>query len=356
MKQKMETLEELSGKYWDLLKYPSVQTYLKNAIGARKNKISDKKTLKEKVKEKQIANYLRGVELFFEYSDRFNTPQDIMLRFSEIKSNKEALEEFRSHVDDYISWLSKRYTETTSITYQAHLRGYLKWNFIYITFPDYEADSEKKKIRDKLNIQQEKLVEIANRVPYYISKRTELEKYLVTNWLHISGLGSREILTLKFEDLRLKLPEDFNDKYIELKNRREKTNIKFHTFIYGEVLEDLRIYLKRNSDKKDDAFLFGTPKRAYDRLHYTFSQVINTIIKNHYPKWIEKHEERSLFTLHDYRHIFVTACRNAGIPDHIRKLFVAHKARDPYDEKSNLAEYFFRVQEHLFIDIYKNQI
>jgi hypothetical protein len=337
--------------------------YLENAIGARDSKITDETTLVEKIESNDnLSGYLRGVRLFFEYSDDFEKPPDLIEHFGNIRGDREELNNVRKHVENFTGWLKKQYTEKTSVTYQAQFRGFLKWNFINLQLKDYEVDSEKKKLRDKLGIDFEILVEIANRIKNYLSKGDHFETYLITNWLHISGLGSKEILTLKFEDLRPKfvtLRRRSHSNYIEIKKRREKTNVSFHTFVYGEVLDDLLLHLERNQDKHSEDTLFGDPKRAYERLNYRFSKTIDTIIENHFPEWRKYQKEKSLFTLHDYRHIFITACRKANIPTYIENKFVAHKEKDSsaksYAEKTQLLEYFGRVQEHLFVDLYSKK-
>jgi hypothetical protein len=348
----------LSGTYWPLVKHTSVQIYLENAIGARSSKISDETTLVEKIENNNLSGYLRGVQLFFEYSDKFENPLDLLDQYGKIQDDRKELNKLRKHVENYTSWLREQYTDKTSVTYQAQFRGFLKWNFIKIKFKDFDVDSEKRKLRNTLEMDFDVLVEIANRVRNYLSKGDHFETYLITNWLHISGLGSREILTLKFGKIRPKI-KNLTDKrnYIRIINRREKTNIKFDTFVYGEVLKDLKLHLRRNQEKKDGENLFGDPDRAYDRLNYRFSKTIDAIIQNHYSEdHIEAQKKKSLFTLHDYRHIFITACRKAQVPTFIENQFVAHKEKDSsaksYAEKTQLLEYFGRVQEHLFVDLY----
>ncbi|MFX1476685.1 MAG: hypothetical protein ACFFCI_01010 [Promethearchaeota archaeon] len=356
-----ETLESVSGKYYSLVQFISVQNYLDNAMGSKNTKIPKSMTLIEKIKDKSLNNYLRGVELFFEYASQFKTPEDILLYYDSIAFNREKLALFQKLVDDYIIWLSKEknYSDNTAQTYQAQLRGFLRWNFINIRFRNYESDSEKKKLRETLGIDHSVLIEMANRLRSYLSKKTssDSELYLFTNWLHISGLGSLEILRLRFSDIRSKLlstrikPPNF----IEISKRREKTNIAFTTFIYGEVKSDLIIFLRHNTDKEDKDHLFGSPQQAYDRLYSKFRLIVLRMIRDHYPEWLEDHKENSLFTFHTYRHIFITTRQILGIPDNIGQLFVAHKSLDTeskYFTAPKLLHYFKQIQKELFINLY----
>jgi len=352
-----ETLESLSGKYSHLLQYKSIQNYLDNAIGSKNTKISRNITLLEKIKDKQLHNYLRGIELFFEYAKQFTDPEQILIYYDGI-ADRSKVAEFQKLVDTYIVWLSKEkgYSDSTASTYQAQFRGFLRWNFINIRFRNYESDSEKKKLRDKLGITHEILVEMANRLRTYISKTKQFDLYLFTNWLHISGLGSTELLRLKFSDIRPKfLSTRLQDNdFIELSKRRKKTNISFTTFIYGEVKNVLIIYLRHNSDKPETERLFGPTKRAYNRLYAKFQDNVTNMIKDYYPEWLNDHNKNSLFTFHTYRHNFITARQIIGIPDNIGQLFVAHKSPDPerkYFDPSTLIDYFKKIQKALFIDL-----
>ncbi|GAH13079.1 unnamed protein product, partial [marine sediment metagenome] len=109
-------------------------------------------------------------------------------------NDNEGLKDFKQHIEDYIIWLKnkKGLSGTTAMNYQAHLRGFLKWNDIIIKFKNYDERSEKAMRKAKYSIDFYKELEMAKKLIGYV-KNYNLK--MCMKWMLISGLGSKEIFS-----------------------------------------------------------------------------------------------------------------------------------------------------------------
>ncbi len=336
-----------NGKWLKWLEYDTIKTYLNGSIGSKSSEIGSNVTLEQKINDVNLTNYLKGVEVFLkEYSDKFNEPYELVDTFNEIRADKKKVNEYKQHIEAYIVWLNNErgLSAKTSQNYQAHLRGFLTWNNINLKFRNYDVTSETAKMYDKFSIGFDELKQIGDKVISYV---TDFDLKLLLQWLRISGLGSKELLILKFRDLRYK---DYSKTFVRIDKTRKKTGVKFTTFIYGEVKEQVQKYLNLNKDKDDDDYLFGEPNQTYINMEKRFRRSYNRVITQEFPQY--KDTEKSIFTMHKYRHIIQTICVMLRIPKHHENIFVAHKQtqgleRDYVLEK-DLLESFKLIQEELF--------
>jgi len=334
-----------NAKWLGWLNFLSIKNYLNGSIQSKSSKIGSNATLEEKCDSVNLTNYLKGVEVFLkEYTNEFNEPSEIIDHYKEIRDNDEALARFKQLVENYIVWLkeTKGLSANTSQNYQAHLRGFLKWNNIIFKFRNYNETSERAKERRKLGIDFKALKEMSFKVIGYVN---DFDLKLLLRWLQISGLGSREIFKQTFGDLRYK---DLDQQFVRIDGDREKTGIDFTTFVYGYVKDDIQKHLKLNKDRADDEFIFGDPKSSYQNFQRRYKRAYKTMIDEEYPQF---KESKPVFTMHGYRGIFETICRMLRVPKHIEEVFVAHLSDNitrAYVLESELLENFKLVQEELF--------
>jgi len=153
----------------ELLEFKSVQNYLNGSIGSKKSSISGNMTLKQKLKEVNASQYLRGIALFFDYSKKFKAPNDIIAFFEKNRANTEILNELKKEVQNFIPWLkTKNYGDSTIVSYQAQIRGFLKHNDIRFTFKNYKPKTEKKNKQRKLGFNYPEQKEFAVKVKEFI--------------------------------------------------------------------------------------------------------------------------------------------------------------------------------------------
>jgi len=328
------------------LSYLSINNYLKGSISSKSSKIGNNLTLEQKIADVNLTNYLRGVELFLtEFSEEFNDPSDIIDHWKKIRNNDEQIAKFKQNIEDYIIWLSKKYSNSTAQNYQAHLRGFLKWNNIQLRFRNYKERSEKSKETSRLGINLEEIKEFSNKVIGFLNNR---DIKLFCRILQSSGLGSNEVLSWKFKDLRL---QDFSKEAVKITSERKKTGAIYTTFLLGIIKTEMQEHLKINSDKNDEDYIFGnTPDVVYSNFKRQFSRAYHNCVDQYYLKWNEA--KKALFTFHTYRSIFITICRAIRVPKYIEDRFVAHQSSImdlayPLTGK-NLLENFKLVQNELF--------
>lgn len=323
---------KINKKYLNYLEYDSIKIYLNGSIGAKSKAVKNQSSLIDKINSVSLSKYLLGVKYFLEeYSDKFNYPFEIVEYYDKIRSNSKEIMEFRQLIEDYTSWLLnvKGFSEGSAINYQSQLRGFLTWNNINLKFQNMDATSEKKKIQEKYGISFDILKEMSNRIIEYSTDK-ELKVFL--KWLKVSGLGSKEIIKFTIGDLKHK---NFDNEFIVLSKRRQKSNVKFKSFLYGDLKRDIKDFIDEQKElgKNDESFLFGEKifdtNQIYNTLEHRFTSAYNRMIKEEYPQY--KDVKKKVFTLHSFRHIFKTICRNLRIPLTYEKLFLAQK-QDNLDE------------------------
>ena len=307
-------------KWLKYLSYLSINNYLKGSISSKSSKIGNNLTLEQKIKDVNLTNYLRGVELFLsEFSEEFTDPSDIIDHWKKIRNNDEQIAKFKQNIEDYIIWLSKKYSCSTAQNYQAHLRGFLKWNNIQLRFRNYKERSEKSKETSRLGISLEEIKEFGNRIIGFLNNR---DIKLFVRILQSSGLGSNEVLSWKFSDIRLM---DFSKEAVKITSERKKTGAIYTTYLLDVIKTEMECHLKINSDKNDDDYIFGdAPEVAYSNFKRQFSRAYKSCVNQYYPKWSES--KKALFTFHTYRTVFITICRALRVPKHIEDRFVAHQS------------------------------
>ncbi len=336
-------------KWLKYLDFTSIKNYLSGSINSKKSKIANEITFDEKIQKVNLTNYLRGLEVFLdEYCDFAHTPFELIHYYQELRktNNTDGLTAFKQNVEDYIIWLKneKGLSGTTAMNYQAHLRGFLKWNDIILKFKNYDEDSEKAIIKAKYSIDFYKELEMAKKLIGYI-KNYNLK--MCMKWMLISGLGSKEIFSFKYGDLR---HLNYNNGMVRIDSSRIKTGVNFTTFLYAEVKELIQKYLEMNKDAEDsDYWLNEMPEKAYHRYEKMFSNAYRNMVEQEYPEL--KSAKKKVFTFHSYRSIFITICRDLRIPLHIENRFVAHsddRLTGAYASAKDLESNFKMIQEELF--------
>lgn len=336
-------------KWLKYLEFNSVKNYLGGSINSKKSKISNEVSLEEKIQKVNLTNYLRGLEVFLtQYCDFAKTPFELIHYYEELRkvNDKEGLAIFKQKIEDYIVWLKNDFGKsgTTAMNYQAHLRGFLKWNDIILKFKNYNEDSEKDLEKDKFSIDFYKELEMGKKLIGYV-KNYNLK--MAMKWMMISGLGSKEIFSFKYGDLR---HLNYSNNLVRINTSRIKTGVNFTTFLYGEVKELVQKYLEMNKDAEDsDCWLNEEPKKAYHRYEKMFSNAYKNMVEQEYPEL--KKAKRKVFTFHSYRSIFITICKDLRVPLHIENKFVAHsddRLTKAYASAKDLESNFKMIQEELF--------
>jgi len=336
-------------KWLKFLEFGSVQNYLKGSINSKKSKISNEVSFEEKIQSVNLTNYLRGLEVFLnEYCDVVNTPFELIHYYQDLRktNDNEGLTVFKQRVEDYILWLKneKGLSGTTAMNYQAHLRGFLKWNDIILKFKNYDERSDKAIRKAKFSIDFYKELEMAKKLIGYV-KNYNLK--MCMKWMLISGLGSKEIFSFIYGDLRYL---NYSNGLIRIDASRIKTGVDFTTFLYGEVKELVQKHLEMNTDAEDsDYWLNEEPEQAYHRYEKMFTSAYRNMVEQEYPEL--QSAKRKVFTFHSYRSIFITICRDLRVPLHIENKFVAHsddRLTHAYASAKDLESNFKMIQEELF--------
>ena len=336
-------------KWLTYLEFGSVKNYLSGSINSKKSKIANEVSFEDKIQKVNLTNYLRGLEVFLkEYCDFAKTPFELIHYYRELRktNDNDGLTAFKQHVEDYIVWLKndRGLSGTSAMNYQAHLRGFLKWNDIILKFKNYDEDSEKSLRKAKFSIDFYKEVEMGKKVIGYV-KNYNLK--MIMKWMMISGLGSKEILSFKYGDLRYL---NYSNGLVRIDASRVKTGVNFTTFIYGEIKELIQKHLEMNKDAEDgDFWMNEDPERAYHRYEKMFTNAYKNMLEQEYPEF--KSAKRKVFTFHSYRSLFITICRDLRVPVHIENKFVAHsddRLTHAYASAKNLELNFKMIQEELF--------
>lgn len=333
-------------KWLPYLEFTSVKNYLSGSINSKKSKISNECSFEEKINKVNLTNYLRGLEVFLdEYCSFAKTPFELIHYYQELRrtNNTDGLTQFKQTIENYIIWLKnvKGLSGTTAMNYQAHVRGFLKWNDINLKFKNYDENSDKAILKAKFSIDYYKELEMAKKIIGYV-KNYNLK--MCMKWMLISGLGSKEIFSFKYGDLR---HLNYNNEMVRIDSSRIKTGVNFTTFIYSEVKELVQKYLQMNKDAEDgDFWMNELPEKAYHRYEKMFSNAYWNMIHQEYPEL--KSAKKKVFTFHSYRSIFVTICRDLRVPQHIEDCLVAHSNPERYPLNKDLESNFKLVQEELF--------
>lgn len=358
-----------NNKYQELLEFNSIRKLLEMSIGQKKANLDSNLTFQEQIKGISLGGYLRGISIFFEYSEQFNNPFDIMDFWKKNRDNEVKVEELRKEIGNYPKWLkaNKNLGDGTCVQYQAHVRSLLKYNNIALKFKNYQPKTMKKQIYRKQSITYEMLSKFAEKVKEYIS---DSDLRLLIEFQHRTGLGYREIADMTLGTLRAKDYNYFYEKgdYPIISDDREKSTVEYMNFI-SEALYNgwLKDYLKVHEDKKDSDKLFShiseDVQRAYHLLDQRFNTAYIKCCENHFPKFLKiktkKGNMKKVFSLHTFRHIFKTTCDNIRIPETHRDLFIAHKNpnMDNYDLISDeLLESYKLVEDKLFGSKDKNSL
>jgi len=331
-----------------LLEFKSIQNYLNGAIGSKKSKISDSMTLKEKLKEVNTSQYLRGIALYFEYSEMFNAPNEIIKFFEVNRANTEKMNELKREVQNFIPYLkTKDYGDSTIVAYQSHIRGFLKHNDIKFTFKNYKPKTQKKKKQRQIGFFYEEQLEFAKKVKEFI---TDMDLRLLLEFSHRTGLGFREIANINFGMLRSRINEERDyEKYEPLNMDREKTTIEFWNFISPSLKDYIKGYLKQNSDKKDSDLIFGNDiDKAYDLLEHKYRTAYRKCCEAYFPKLLEvktkKGNLKRMFTIHSFRSLFISAGIKLRVPEFHINIMVAH------EQKEINAESYASISDELLND------
>jgi len=336
-------------KWSSYLYFKSVENYLNGAINSKKSKIANETSYEEKIQKVNLTNYLRGLEVFLEeYCSFAHNPYELIHYYQDLRktNDTDGLTAFKQTVENYIIWLKNErgLSGTTAMNYQAHLRGFLKWNDIILKFKNYDEDSEKAIRKAKYSIDFYKEVEMGKKIIGYV-KNYNLK--MCMKWMLISGLGSKEIFSFKYGDLR---HLNYDNGMVRIDSSRIKTGVNFTTFIYSEVKELVQKYLEMNKDAEDSDYWMGEePEKAYHRYEKMFTSAYWNMIHQEYPEI--KNISKKVFTFHSYRSIFITLCRDLRVPLHIENRFVAHsddRLTGAYASAKDLESNFKMIQEELF--------
>jgi len=371
-------------KWLKWLEFESIRIYLNGSIGSKSDVIGDNLTLEDKVKNVNLGQSLTGISIFLnEYSEMFNYPQEIIAHYNDIRTSSKDIAEFKKHIEDFTIWLKNEklrmrgrdaapkevrdlvgkipYSEIaakfeildawkgvspgTAINYQAQLRGFLSWNDINLKFKNYDEMSETAKEHDKYDIKYDELFEMGKLV---IDYAPDLDLRLLLRWLRNSGLGSKEVLLYQMKDLRHK---NWKKSKVRIDKVRKKTGVKYTSFLKGDFKDDIEKYInnEENRAKAEDDWLFDaglSRSRAYNNLERRFKRAYERMIDEHYPQL--KDAERSIFTMHKYRHLIQTLCESLRIPKYIEDRLVAHKSEKlekRYLVEKDIGEYYDMIYD-----------
>jgi len=335
-------------KWLYYLDFNSVKNYLRGSINSKKSKISNEVSFEEKIQKVNLTNYLRGLEVFLtEYCNFAKTPFELIKYYEDLRKvdDKEGITAFKQIVENYIIWLKKDkgLAGTTAMNYQAHLRGFLKWNDVVLRFKNYDERSDKAMRKAKFSIDFYKELEMSKKIIGYVKNYT---LKMCMKWMMISGLGSKEIFSFTYGDLR---HLNYSNGLVRIDASRIKTGINFTTFIYGEVKELIQKHLEMNQDADDSEYwLNEEPETAYHRYEKMFTSAYKSMIDQEFPEL--KEATKKVFTFHSYRSIFITICRDLRVPQHIEDCFVAHTSEGlnkHYPLGKDLESNFKAIQEEL---------
>ena len=296
--KKVSKTRQKNGKWLKWLDFTEIRTYLSGSINSKKATIGNNSTLEGKVKSVNLTNYLRGLEVYLsDYCDFANNPNELIEYYEGLRkiNDKEGLGRFKQNIEDFIVWLKNDFgkSATTSQNYQAHVRGFLSWNNIELKFRNYNEQSEKAKRKARLSIDYYKEKEIGYKIVGYVK---DFNLKLILTWMRISGLGSKELYKLTFEDLRYL---DWKKELVRIDQNREKTGIFFTTYIYGDVKRDIMKYLAINEEIKDSEYIMcESPEKAYHRYEKMFSTAYKNLEEQEYHELAGK---KKIFTMHYYR-------------------------------------------------------
>ena len=342
--------------YSILLEFDSIKTYLMGSIDSKKNKISSSGNLKEKIKSVNLTNYLRGIKLFLEFSEKFNYPSEILDFWKQNRDNNSEITKFKTEIENFLIWLrkEKKLSSATSLSYQAQIRGFLTHNDISLKFRNYDIPSDKSKERNKLGITYTEMKEFASLVKSYI---TDFRLKFLIEFMG-NGLGYREIATISFGTLRSK---NYDEEYIPISEQRVKTGVPYVNFISPRLKPFILNYLRMNEDKEDSDLLFGDTDKAYQNLHRIYKRAYKKCVENHFPRW--KKATKQIFTLHNFRSLFISASRKLRIDRVHEDLLTAHKSASridrAYDLVDDLLEDYKLIENELFsmnMDLTKQEI
>jgi len=329
----------------ELLEFKSIQNYLNGSIGSKKSTISDNMTLKQKLKEVNTSQYLRGVALFFDYSKKFKAPNEIITFFENNRGSTEKMNELKKEVQNFIPWLkSKNLGDSTIVSYQSHIRGFLKHNDIKFTFKNYKPKTQKKQKQRQIGFFQEEQLEFAKRIKEFIR---EMNLKLLCEFAHRTGLGYREIANINFGMLRNRVESE--REYEILNMDREKSTIEFWNFLSPSLKEIIKAFLRQNTDKDDSDLLFGNdPKKAYDLLEHNYRTAYEKCCKAYFPKLLEiktnKGNLKRMFTIHSFRSLFISTGIKLHVPDFHINIMIAH------EQKEINAESYASISDELLND------
>src|SRR3989304_5270462 len=138
-----------NGTWLEYLDYISIKNYLTGSIASKGCQIGKNVSLEQKVKDVNLTNYLIGVKVFLtEYTKKFAYPDAIIDYYKDVRNDDEKLSEFKHMIESYADWLKndKKLSDSTAANYQAHVRGFLRWNNVILKFRNYKPKSEKSKL------------------------------------------------------------------------------------------------------------------------------------------------------------------------------------------------------------------
>lgn len=340
-------------KYEKLLEFHSIQKYLKKAIGSKKTDVASSKSLDKKLEEVSLPNYLRGIYLFFKFSEKFNNPSEIIDFFEKNRSNTKKLDEIEEEIYSFMSWLSEKYSSSTASKYYYNICGFLSNNNIIFKWKKYKPKTKKHKNQKKFGFQTEEKKKFASKVKEFI-KDQELRTLI--EFLHRTGLSWDTISSFTFGELRIR---ELNEtKYIPIQKTRRKTSVDFYNFLSPKLQEYLNAHLRLNEDKKDSDKIFGNKKKyAYNRLLKKYRRAYKKCVKAYFPKLLEIKTNagnlKTIFGFHDFRSLFISIATTLHIDNYYKDILTAHKQKSingkHYDSISGeLLEVYKAIEAELF--------
>jgi integrase len=153
-----------------------------------------------------------------------------------------------------------------------------------------------------------------------------------------SGLSIVDVVNLKIKDFKEGLIELNDIKICRLTLERNKTNVKFTTFLSDESITAIDKYLEfERIDPKPEEALFSSYKDG--GRHMTTSAIQESYrILNRFPGWKSEKGKFSKATSHMMRKFFNTQLINAGMPEEIREHMMGHTLKDKVREAYFLAD------------------
>lgn len=361
-------------KYEKLLKFNQIRDYLSLSIGRTKRGLDDIKTLDQQLESICLSDYLHGVYQFFELYQAqktegfiINSPNELEKLLLELSNRTDNL--IKRDLDHFILWIKGQVNEKNMVRsnntvngYYYQVRGLIHSIRPNIKFKNYNRVNGIANLYEEQKITFKILLDISRQLKYFISNRY---MHLFISFISTCGLAYREIIELTLGKLRrLEYFKDNEYQYPLFRGERVKTNVKFVSFISKNLYENhLKFHLKNTENLPDEAKIFdcynkkiimlyssfrGMFDRAYKKcITYCFPQYAN-YENNKSP--IKRHHK--IFTLHTFRHLFITSCNSININIINRDLMTAHKSPglSNYNltDDSKLLIDFKLVQEHLF--------